>query len=189
MKNIKLGIKIGGGFGVLILIACALGGLAVFNMKTVEGDSTRLAKEYVPEVGMANELERSALLTMYAWRGYAFTEETSFLDEGRKQLAAVEQALSVAQKHADAFPALVKLKDDIKVAKTEVGNYSSLADQTVALVESMHADRKAMDQAAGLFMKNCQEFLESQIVATNKELADGAARNAWLSACKDQLGQ
>jgi len=46
MKNIKLGIKIGGGFGVLILIACALGGMAVFNMKGVEGDSTRMAKEY-----------------------------------------------------------------------------------------------------------------------------------------------
>jgi methyl-accepting chemotaxis protein len=69
MKNIKLGIKIGGGFGVLILIACALGGLAVFNMKSVETDSIRLAQEYVPQVGIANELERSSLLTMYAWRG------------------------------------------------------------------------------------------------------------------------
>ena len=175
MKNIKLGIKIGGGFGVLILIACFLGGMAVFNMKGVEGDSIRLAKEYVPEVGMANEIERSSLLAMYAWRGYAFTEEQSFLDEGRKQLAAVQQGLGVAEKHAQTFPALVKLKEQVAAAKTEVGAYGSLADQTVEIVEAMNADRKALDQGAALYMKNCADFLESQNQAMKREMAEGAA--------------
>ena len=175
MKNIKLGIKIGGGFGVLILIACALGGLAVFNMKTVEKDSIRLAHEYVPEVGMANEIERSALLTMYAWRGYAFTEEDSFLSEGRKQIASAQQALATAQKHAETFPALVKLKEHVAVARTEVATYSALADQTVSLIESMNADRKALDTGAASFMTNCADFLESQNEAMRKEIAEGAA--------------
>jgi methyl-accepting chemotaxis protein len=174
MKNIKLGIKIGGGFGALILIACALGGLAVFNMKSVEGDSTRLAKEYVPEVGMANEIERSSLLTMYAWRGYAFTEEQSFLEEGRKQLAAVEQALGVAEKHAQTYPALVKLKEQVATAKAEVASYSALSVQTVEVVDAMNADRKSLDQGAAVYMKNCADFLDSQNVAMNKELAEGA---------------
>jgi methyl-accepting chemotaxis protein len=175
MKNIKLGIKIGGGFGVLILIACALGGLAVFNMKTVEGDSIRLAHQYVPEVGMANELERTSLLTMYAWRGYSFTEESSFLDEGRKQLAAVQQALSTAEKHAQTFPALVKLKEQLVQAKSEVAEYASLADQTVSLIESMNDDRKVLDSGAAAFMMNCADFLVSQNEAMQREIAEGAA--------------
>ena len=175
MKNIRLGIKIGGGFGVLILIACTLGGLAVFNMKNVEGDSIRLAKEYVPEVGMANELERSSLLTMYAWRGYAFTEENSFLDEGRKQLAAVDQALAVAEKHAQTYPALVKLKEQVVTAKAEVSAYAALADQTVEIVESMNADRRNLDQGAAMYMKNCGDFLQSQNEAMRREMAEGAA--------------
>ena len=54
VKNLKLGIKISVGFGLLILIACVLGGLAVVNMRSVEGESTRLAKEFVPEVNMGN---------------------------------------------------------------------------------------------------------------------------------------
>jgi methyl-accepting chemotaxis protein len=178
MKNIKLGIKIGGGFGVLILIACALGGLAVFNMKTVETDSIRLAQEYVPEVGIANELERSSLLTMYAWRGYAFTEQQSFLDEGRKQLATVQQVLGNAEKHSQAYPSLVKLKDQVVTAKTAVGSYAALADQTVEAIEAMNADRRALDQGAAAYMKNAMEFLDTQNAAMKREIGEGASPEA-----------
>jgi len=178
MKNIKLGIKIGGGFGMLILIACALGGLAVFNMKTVETDSIRLAQEYVPEVGIANELERSSLLTMYAWRGYAFTEQQSFLDEGRKQLTAVQQALGSAEKHSQTYPSLVKLKEQVVTAKTVVGSYAAMADQTVEVVEAMHADRRALDEGAAAYMKNSMDFLDSQNAAMKREIGEGASPEA-----------
>jgi methyl-accepting chemotaxis protein len=178
MKNIKLGIKIGGGFGVLILIACALGGLAVFNMKTVEKDSIRLAHEYVPEVGIANELERSSLLTMYAWRGYAFTEQQAFLDEGRKQLAAVQGVLVDAEKHSQAYPSLVKLKEQLGQAKTVVAAYAAQSDQTVELIEAMNADRRTLDQGAASYMKNCVDFLDSQNEAMKRELAAGASPEA-----------
>ncbi|HRF91370.1 MAG TPA: hypothetical protein PLF65_11270, partial [Desulfobacter postgatei] len=56
MRNLSLGIKISGGFGLLILIAIALGGMAVWNMNTVKTQSVMLAEEYVPEVEMAMAL-------------------------------------------------------------------------------------------------------------------------------------
>ncbi len=174
MKNIKLGIKIGGGFGILILIACALGGMAVFNMKGVEGDSTRLAKEYVPEVGIANEVERSALLAMYAWRGYAFTEQENFLVEGKKQLAATQRALETGRKHADANPKLVALKENVQNAQDRVNTYVRLSEQTETLVNAMHADRDAMNAAAASYMENCEAFLSSMNEAQEKEIAEGA---------------
>ena len=173
MKNIKLGIKIGGGFGVLILIACALGGLAVFNMKTVEKDSIRLANEYVPEVGMANLVERSALLAMYAWRGYAFTEEESFLTEGKKQITATLQALDQAKKHAETHPGLVSLKENAQNAKEHVDTYVALSEQTVTLVNALHADRMAMNAAAASYMENCEAFLLSMDEAMQKEISEG----------------
>ncbi len=42
----NLGMKIGAGFGALIVIACALGGMAIVNMSNVETLSTMLEKEY-----------------------------------------------------------------------------------------------------------------------------------------------
>ena len=171
MKNIKLGIKIGGGFGVLILIACALGGLAVFNMKTVEDDSVRLANEYVPEVGIANLVERSALLTMYAWRGYAFTEQESFLVEGKKQLTATLQALDQAKKHAETYPGLVALKENAQAAREHVDTYAALSEQTETLVNAMHADREVLNGAAATFMENCSAFLDSMNEAMEREIS------------------
>ena len=180
MKNIKLGIKIGGGFGVLILIACALGGLAVFNMKAVETDSIRLAHEYVPEVGMANEIERNALLAMYAWRGYAFTEADSFLQQGRAQLDAVGKALDGAEKHAGTYTDLVKLRENVNTAKSEVASYVRLADQTVATVEAMDADRGVLDKSAASFMENCNLFLESLNTNLHREITEGAESDKVL---------
>ena len=42
-KKMKLGTKIIAGFGILIAIAVALGGLATVKMKGVVGDSVMLA--------------------------------------------------------------------------------------------------------------------------------------------------
>ncbi len=48
MKNMKLGTKIAVGFGSLLTIAIALGGLAVINMMAVQERSEVLDTEYMP---------------------------------------------------------------------------------------------------------------------------------------------
>ena len=162
MKNLKLAVKIGLGFGLLIVIACTLGGLAVFNMSGVQKESTRLAKEYIPEVEIANELERNSLLTMYAMRGYALSEEQRFLDAGRKQLALVNETLAAAQAHADKYPQLVQLQRDVEVAKEKVDKYTQLAEETVALNQAIAKNRDTLDTAAANYMNNCNAFLAGQ---------------------------
>ena len=42
-------------------------------MRGVQAETTTLAKEFVPEVKIANNVERYSLKTMYAMRGYAYT--------------------------------------------------------------------------------------------------------------------
>ncbi|MFO7884554.1 MAG: MCP four helix bundle domain-containing protein, partial [Desulfobacteraceae bacterium] len=78
MKNMKLGTKIGVGFGVLIIIALVLGGMAVINMKGVSSETTMLAEEYIPEVNVSVKIRGAANRIMYAMRGYGFTEEERF---------------------------------------------------------------------------------------------------------------
>ncbi len=97
MKNLAMGLKIGLGFACLILIACVLGSLGVFNMKSVEKDSTMLAHEYVPEVDVAVELRGAANRIMYELRGYGFTEEQKYYDNAQKEFQAAEAALVKAR--------------------------------------------------------------------------------------------
>ncbi len=175
MRNMKLAAKIGLGFGLLIAIACVLGGMAVVNMKSVGSDATRLAEEYVPEVAIATNVERHALLAMYAWRGYAFTEAKNFLDDGKKELALTQKHLGEARAHGEKHKELVKLREHVAEAQGRLTEYVKLADETVALVGAMDKDRAAMGAAAQQFMTNCADFLRSQEEALDREIKGGAA--------------
>ncbi|WP_027184827.1 methyl-accepting chemotaxis protein [Desulfovibrio inopinatus] len=162
MKNLKLGVKIGIGFGILILISCVLGGMAILQMISVSNDTERLALEYVPEVAVANEIERSSLLTMYAMRGYALSEDATYLEAGKKQLAEVMESLAQAKAHSDNYAELIKLKEGMSKAQIYADAYSKLADQTETLINSMAKDRQTLDAAAAAYMKSCADFLQSQ---------------------------
>jgi methyl-accepting chemotaxis protein len=171
-KNMKLGAKIGLGFGLLILIACLLGGLAVYNMKNVEAESNKLANEYIPEVKLANNVERYSLLTMYEMRGYGFTEEPEYLQAGKENLAEVNKWLGECQTLADKSKHLVKLKDAVKICKNNTQKYEELVDKTVDLNEALAGNRNQLDAAAAQYMQNCADFLDGQNKAFKKDLAE-----------------
>ena len=174
MGKMKLGTKIALGFGLLILIAVLLGGLAVIQMRAVSGDSSKLALEYVPEVKVANELERNSLLTMYAMRGYSRSGEEKFLTESRQQLEAVNKSLEEAFRLSEKAIHLVKLKGQIETASTAVKEYGGLVDRTVEQNKGIAKNREEMDKAAAAYMENSLAFLESQNVAMDQEIIAGA---------------
>jgi methyl-accepting chemotaxis protein len=174
-KNLNLGLKLGLGFGCLILIAAALGGMAIYDMLAVSEDSRQLAEEYVPEVAIANQLERAALLTMYAFRGYSLSESEAYWTEGSKRLDETRKALDSARVHADHHPGLVKLKQDAEKAGQGVAAYGDLVGETRKLITGLAENRKVMDAAAAVFMKNCTDLLESENQALDREIASGAA--------------
>ncbi|ADU61231.1 MAG: methyl-accepting chemotaxis protein [Pseudodesulfovibrio sp.] len=172
-KNLKLGVKLGLGFGVLIAIAAILGGIAVLNMQQVGHESRELAEEYVPEVSMANDLERAAMMTMYAMRGYAFSEDAEYWNQGEKELALVRESLAKAKAHAEKHPNLVQLKEDVAEAQEGVNKYTVLANKTAEIIAAMAANRSEMNAAAGEYMQNCNDFLDSQNQAMENEVFEG----------------
>jgi methyl-accepting chemotaxis protein len=171
-KNMKLGTKIAFGFGLLIILACTLGGLAVFNMKSVEGQSNVLAFEYVPEVELANNVERHSLQTMYAMRGYALSEDENYLKQGQQELAEVKKWLGECQTLADKSKHLAKLKEAVKLCTDGVTLYEQLANQTIEKNRAIAQNRVKLDVGARDYMKYCADFLAHQNEAFKKDLAD-----------------
>jgi len=186
-KDMKLGVKLGIGFGVLILIAMILGGMAVVNMKGVQGKATILAKENVPEVGVANNIERYSMMTMYEMRGYAYSEEESFLKGGQKNLAEVNKYLQEALALADRSAHLGALKESATKAKEKVAEYEKLAEETIAVNKKLEANHAAMNESAGKYMQNCAALLADQNRAFEKEIAENAGE-AKLSERLHKIG-
>ncbi|UJX42387.1 methyl-accepting chemotaxis protein [Desulfovibrio sp. JY] len=188
MKNMKLGLKIGIGFGCLILIACALGLLGVFNMRTVEKTSEKLSSQYIPETGIANEIERTSLLTMYAMRGYSLSMEESYREQAKKQIEAVRKALAQAKDLSTQYPDLVRLRADLPKVGAAADDYIALAGETETRIKALAGARKAMDTAAADFVQSVEQLSVSQKKQFAEEIkagADGAALAERLSKLSD----
>ena len=185
-KNMKLGTKIAAGFAALILIALGLGGLAVWSMVGVKSTATGLAEVKVPEVKVANQVERDALLTMYEMRGYAYTEDKKFLDAGRKLLQDVKTDLKQAKEHGVRTGEQDLVQNAAK-AETYTTTYEQLADQTVARTEAMDKDRAAMNETAAKYMKACEDFLAGQMKDLNSEVNLALKDNATGSATQPAI--
>jgi methyl-accepting chemotaxis protein len=158
----KLGLKIGLGFAALLTIAATLGILAIVNMSNVQTKSVMLEQEYVPEVAIANQIERSSFRTMYAMRGYGLTAEKSFLDNARENLQALHERLNKAKDLGDKSPNLKALKPAVEKVEKAVAEYERLTEETVSTNQKMDEQRHQLDAAAKQYMDNCTILLTGQ---------------------------
>ncbi|PLX19507.1 MAG: chemotaxis protein [Salinivirgaceae bacterium] len=169
-KNIRIGGKLGIGFGLLIVIAVALGIMAVINMTTIKTETNYLADEYLSEMEIANNVERSFLAAIFELRAYNYTMEDEFINKGRKLLTETKSYLSDAFALADRAHRLTTLKGLAQGVDENLKKYEDLLNQTEEVIHEMEADREKMDAAAGQYMKNCAEYLDDQNRAMKREI-------------------
>ncbi len=186
-RNMGLVTKISCGFGLLILLAAGLGGLAVYKMSDVTEESNILANEYVPEVKLCNSVERHTLLMMYGMRGYGLSEQERFYQDGIRELQEVKDWLDQCQNLADRATSLVKLGPAVKASQDGLAKYEQLVQQTRALTDDLDKDRRALDAAAAKFMANCNTYLESQDRQFNAELADESSTHEDFTQRKHKM--
>jgi methyl-accepting chemotaxis protein len=175
MKNLKLAAKIWLGFGMLLLIALVLGGVAVVNMKSAEGQSVTLDEAYVAEVGILAQLERRVQRAMLNMRGYGYTGEKNSLEAGLKDLAGARENLAQARELVDKHPELVKLKADGAKASAKLDEYEALIKQTVTRNDAIAAARQNMLAAGRKYVEGCDAFRDAQVKALNNEINTGAS--------------
>ena len=173
MNNLTLGKKIAMGFGVLIMISAALGGMGSWQMKSAQKGSELLSEEYVPEMSVSAEVRGAANRLMYQMRGYAFTEEEHFYDKSLVEIAALDEGLEKTQKLAETAAHLTKLNGQLKSVTEAKDSYEQLVQETHDAVDGLAEARHGLDKNAAAYMSNAKEFLLSQNVAFDQDLAAG----------------
>ncbi len=179
----SLGAKLIASFIAVAVLTLALGGLAVFNMWRVKSTAESLATSKVPAVAVANEVERSSLRTMYETRGYAFTEETGYLEKAKVEMADVLKFLREASDHA-AKHELAVLRENAKLATEKATAYGELMNDTVKITEALKQDKQALDVAAAAYMKAAEDFFHNQEATLKTEI--GALGSGKLTEDKLQ---
>lgn len=169
-KDLKLGAKLSIGFGILIIIAVGLGTLAVYNMKNISNEAEILNKEYLQEVELANELERSTLQMMYALRRYNYTGEVDHYDLGKSYLKKVYKALDKLEKLSEESKYLEKLNDEFENIKIGIEKYEKYISQTKKRNDNLDKGREKLQEAANTLTKNCNELLINQKILAIREI-------------------
>jgi methyl-accepting chemotaxis protein len=174
MKDIKLGMKMGIGFGILIAIALFLGGLAIWNMNGVGKDANSLAKSYLPEVNLSIDAERNVLDAIINLRLYGATEDPSFLEKGRKSLAGAKQAFKSSRELAGKYPFLVKLKEGLDLIDPKIAEWEAILTETEGKFKTISDLRSRIDDSAEAYFRSCTVFQAAQKKLLNDELSSGA---------------
>ena len=171
-NKMSLGVKVGLGFGIVVAIAIALGMMAVFNMKGVQQTADILVRENVPEVAVANNVERWSLKTMFEMRGFVYTEDENFLINVRQNLAQVKKYLADAKAHGESSPRLFKLKDAAEKAEALVAQYEDLVNTTASLTIELKATRDSAKMNWQAYIQAVKDYISSQDVSLEEELAE-----------------
>ncbi len=178
MKNMKLALKMFIGFGATILIVSLVGLIAVINMQRIKNSTEILNNEYLPEVEIANNLERNALQTMFNMRGYSLNFSDSYLSAGMDFFGKVKENYKEAVALSEKADNLTKLKEQASVINEEIKTYEKETSTTVETINKIKELRTELDNEAPLFMKNCEDYLESQDIKIKEEIDSGKSRNA-----------
>ena len=174
-KSMKLSTKIAAGFAAIIAIMMALGGLAVKNMSSVKTESVKLADEYVPEVAVANDIERKSMMTMYAIRGYTMSLDKAYLEDGKKTLIEVNEDLKKAETLSQKALNLTALKGQVDKAKEAVAKYGTLLTETVDNNEEIAKIREGLNNSAANFASNSEKFSKAQSEILVQEVKAGSS--------------
>ncbi|MBI1387108.1 MAG: HAMP domain-containing protein [bacterium] len=161
-KQLKLGQKIGLGFGIILLIAASVGGVAMLKMMSVGEKSNTISSEYVPEVRVCNEIERNSLMTMMDMDRYVLSNDESLYQSGTENLALVKKSIDQAQELAGKATHLVKLGPAVNAVESKVTEYEKLAEQVHESILKIKEEQNAMDTAAAAFVERSNEFVQSQ---------------------------
>ncbi|MFH0880012.1 MAG: methyl-accepting chemotaxis protein [Lentisphaerota bacterium] len=166
-------MKLGAGFGFVILISIAVGIVAVTSMKSGGTTAAILSKDYVPEVTVANNMERYTFSMLLEMRDYEYTDNTLFLDEARKHLGHLKQNLKDAVQHGLSSSRLSQLKEGAEEAEKGVFEYETLVGETVVLTGDLEKERKGAAASSLQYMTIVHAFLESQKEAMRGEIMAG----------------
>jgi len=177
-KNLKMGVKMTLGFGLVIALVITVGVIAILNVMTIQTQSERLMNEYVPETEIAMELERDVANTMYNMRGYSLTYSDKYLQLGEQGLTKVDAELQRAEDLANKYTQLTVLKNHVTDTKKQVADYKALKDTTVNTINEIIDNRAVNDTAAADFMEEAGIFLISQKQQQAAELEQGASTAA-----------
>ena len=151
-KNMKIGMKLGLGFGVVLTLMLILGVISVSKLKTLGNDTQNLADDKWPKAKLAYDVRGETNLVARAVRNALLTNDAAIQQE---ELAKVPEARERATKYIEELTSLVRSDTGKASLKGITDSRALYAEQLKILMGLVEANKK--DAAISLLFGKFRE--------------------------------
>ncbi|NCA84444.1 MAG: methyl-accepting chemotaxis protein [Clostridia bacterium] len=161
-KDLKLAAKLGVGFGIIILILITVGSISLLEFRKIENDSARIAERSLPQVIIANSLERQAMKITKNLNTFALTNDPQFLEKTAVIISQVEDVLHNADQQYSGYGLSGSFVEQLDKVRSSLPELAILMKDMKTQNEKLLSDRTLMDEASAIFLDNCYSFQGNQ---------------------------
>ncbi|EMS81183.1 methyl-accepting chemotaxis protein [Desulfotignum phosphitoxidans] len=170
-KNMKVGTKIAGGFGVGLVLTIIIGGISIYNISKIGNIVNRLATQEIPETSAVIETERAMWHTHVLSYEFddkldepskkAWFDQRDMIEKGVEKIIPIATALDHDQ--------TLTVANDIKAMHgeySEIGEaYTALALRNIEIREQMEAEALAVGQQWAGFIEGQNKKMETAVAS------------------------
>jgi methyl-accepting chemotaxis protein len=183
-KEMKLGTKIAAGYAGVLLVTSAVTFWTLVQVHENTLSAGVLSGEVVPQVTIANDVERNVLLSRRLFSMYDLNKDSQVFDQGIAMLTKADEAIGRGREHFKKNPGLTAFGASIDKAGGFVKDYRSLAEQSKVAIDSYLAARDGMGVAADKFFDDAEAFRKMQPGSVEVQYAMARGMEARMVAWK-----
>ena len=172
-SQLTIGRRVAFGFALLLFIAAALGGFAVWRMIDAAKGADFLSQAIAPQSDLATRLAKASAGLQINARSFGFTGEPGYLENARRQLPKIEAELETARKLTAAQPRLTHLAASIDPAAKALAAFVDRLDATEKNLSELAALRERLDSEAETLISETTAYIRSQDKRLTEEILVG----------------
>ncbi|MCJ7602457.1 MAG: MCP four helix bundle domain-containing protein, partial [Desulfobulbaceae bacterium] len=174
LKNLKIGVRLGCAFGIIMVLLIIQGGLSLFEIKSLNGEMENIVHTDIPKLAQSNDIMDNLNVMARALRNIVIDDNKEVQDKELKRIADsrkiiddMMEKLKASVKSAEGIEKLNKINEARPI-------FIKHTDDYIELVKTSQ-----VDQAKGMLLKEvrdsqraCMDAVENLIKFESDEIAE-----------------
>jgi methyl-accepting chemotaxis protein len=167
-QDLKIGIKIGLGFTIMIFIAALIAMIALYNMSRIQRETVSLSKEYIPTINEAFQIDDNWKDITALTQAYDYTGDDFYLNKAKGRLSKFESSLSKLVELTSTSKNLNSSKQDFITIQNDVQKFEKILAPYEEKVSENTRQFKRMEGAWITYIKLTQNSANRISCLTNE---------------------
>lgn len=152
-QDLKIGIKIGLGFTIMIIIAALIAIIALINMGSIQKETGTLSREYIPTISNTFQIDQNWKEISSLLQAYDFTGDDYYVKKAKSRLDKFKSPLSKLIELTTKSDRLSSSKNDFITIQADVDKFDKILDTYESKVTENTAQYKKLEGALLLYRK------------------------------------